>query len=304
MFKKAERKSTFLKIALCGVSGSGKTYSALLLAKGLGNKIAMIDTENGSGEMYSHLADYDVAQLEPPFTVQKYVECVKAAEAAGYDVLIIDSLSQAWTGQGGILELVDKKTATSKAGNSYTAWRDVTPEHNRLIDTILQSKLHVIVTMRSKTAYELQERNGKKVPVKIGLAPVQRDGVEYEFTIVFDLSVEKNLACASKDRTGLFNDWIEKITPETGEIIRSWANSGAKVMQNAYVRLTEEGVLVKGQHEFVDINTLEDKVLEFLLKNKQYSLAHTEIEKLLAQRKAPKEKLSDEDLDKILGEIE
>lgn len=258
MFTRAERKRTFLKIALCGVSGSGKTYSALQLAKGLGKKIAMIDTENGSGEMYSHLCDYDVAQLEPPFSVQRYIDLIKMAEKAGYDVLIIDSLSQAWNGEGGILEMVDKLAATSTKKNSFNAWKDVTPEQNKLINTILQCKMHVIATMRSKTAYDLQDQNGRKVPVKIGLAPVQRDGVEYEFTIVFDLSVEKNLACASKDRTGLFNGWIDVITPNVGEMILDWAISGAEVIQDAYVKISNETTQARGSNGWVDIRTLDN----------------------------------------------
>lgn len=303
MFTRAERKRTFLKIALCGVSGSGKTYSALQLAKGLGKKIAMIDTENGSGEMYSHLCDYDVAQLEPPFSVQRYIDLIKMAEKAGYDVLIIDSLSQAWNGEGGILEMVDKLAATSTKKNSFNAWKDVTPEQNKLINTILQCKMHVIATMRSKTAYDLQDQNGRKVPVKIGLAPVQRDGVEYEFTIVFDLSVEKNLACASKDRTGLFNGWIDVITPNVGEMILDWAISGAEVTQDAYVKISNETTLARGNNGFVDIRTLDNKALEFLLKNVNYKLAHPAIEELLEERLIS-QKPADVDLDEVLGSIE
>lgn len=230
MFKKAERKRIFVKMALCGVSGSGKTYSALLLAQGLGGKIAMIDTENGSGELYSDLCDYDAAQLEPPFSPMKFINAIKEAEAEGYNVLIIDSLSHAWSGQGGILEMVDKKSATSRSGNSFTAWRDVTPEHNKLVDAILQCRMHVIVCMRSKTAYEMQENEkGKKTPVKVGLAPIQRDGMEYEFTIVFDIDREKHYALASKDRTGLFEKNIDVITPATGELIRKWVEGGVEV---------------------------------------------------------------------------
>lgn len=115
MFKKAERKRIFVKMALCGVSGSGKTYSALLLAQGLGGKIAMIDTENGSGELYSDLCEYDAAQLEPPFSPMKFINAIKEAEAEGYNVLIIDSLSHAWSGQGGILEMVEKKVLPVEA---------------------------------------------------------------------------------------------------------------------------------------------------------------------------------------------
>lgn len=115
LFNRAERKKAFLKIAITGVSGSGKTYSALQLAQGLGGKIAMIDTENGSGELYSSLCDYDVAPMSAPFSPEKYIEYIHEAEQAGYSVLIIDSLSHAWAGEGGLLEFVDKKLLLAEA---------------------------------------------------------------------------------------------------------------------------------------------------------------------------------------------
>lgn len=159
MFKKAERRKAKLRLALCGPSGSGKTYSALLIAKGIGGKIALLDTENGSGSLYSNICEYDSAEIAPPFAVEKYISSIKAAENAGYNVLIIDSLSHAWAGQGGLLEEVDKRNK----GNSFTAWREVTPMHNKLVDTILQSSLHIITTMRSKTAYEIEKDERGKV---------------------------------------------------------------------------------------------------------------------------------------------
>lgn len=293
MFRRAERRKAYLKIALCGVSGSGKTYSSLLLAKGLGNKVAMIDTENGSGEMYSHLYKYDVCPVDPPFTPKKYIEAIQEAESLGYDVLIIDSFSHAWSGQGGILEMVDKKAAASRSKNSFTAWRDVTPEHNRLVDTILHSKMHIITCMRSKTAYEMQDDGtGKKTPVKVGLAPIQREGVEYEFTIVFDISVEKHLAIASKDRTGLFNDFIDRLTPDVGQQIKEWAESGADITENKFVRLTEDGhCFVRRRTGFTDIELLDDEMLGKMLDTPSYELAHKAISELLNSRKAAQSKV-------------
>lgn len=229
MFRKAERKQAKLRLAICGPSGSGKTYSALLIAKGLatGGRIALVDTERGSGELYSNMLDYDVAPLSSPFSPDRYVTIIREAEKAGYDVLIIDSLTHAWTGEGGVLEMHDKATSASRAGNSYTAWRDVTPQHNALVDAILGADLHVIVTMRTKTAYEMSDdgKGGKK-PIKVGLAPVQRDGMEYEFTVVFDLSVERHVATSSKDRTGLFDGKHFVPTVEVGEQLREWLLSG------------------------------------------------------------------------------
>ncbi|MCP3867751.1 MAG: AAA family ATPase [Gammaproteobacteria bacterium] len=229
MFRKAERRQAKLRLALCGPSGSGKTYSALLIAQGLapGAKVALIDTERGSGELYAGLMDYDVAPLDPPFTPIRYVELIREAEQAGYDVLIIDGLSHAWVGEGGVLDMHDKATAASRSGNSFAAWREVTPAHNQLVDTLLGADLHIITTMRTKTAYDMvDDGRGKKKPVKIGLAPVQRDGMEYEFTLVMDLSVEGHVATASKDRTSLFDGSHFVPTAETGEGLREWLEFG------------------------------------------------------------------------------
>ena len=229
MFKKAERKKAKLRLAMCAPSGAGKTYSSLLLAQGLGGRIAMIDTERGSGELYSNLCEYDVCQIEPPYTPQKYVAAIRAAEKEGYSVIIIDSLTHAWSGQGGILEEVDKRK--SKPGNDFAAWREVTPQHNALVDAILQSSCHIIATMRTKTAYDMvkDDRTGKVKPVKVGLSPVQRDGMEYEFTIVLDIELDRHFATASKDRTSMFDGQIFIPTIETGIRLREWLESGTEV---------------------------------------------------------------------------
>lgn len=231
MFKKAERKYAYLRAALCGTSGSGKTYGALLLARGLvgdEGKIALIDTERSSACLYSDVTDFDVAELSPPYTPKRYIELIKEA-ANEYQVLIIDSLTHGWAGQGGVLDMHDNATKAQRTQNSYTAWRDVTPEHNALVDTILAAPCHVLCTMRSKTAYEIQEVNGRKSPVKVGLAPVQRDGLEYEFTIVWDVMVNSNIATASKDRTQLWAGRNEVITLEHGKELRKWLDTGGKI---------------------------------------------------------------------------
>ena len=229
MFTKAERKKAKLRLALCGPSGCGKTFSALLIAKGLApsGKIALIDTENGSGELYSDLAEYDVATLRPPFMPERYMALIRGAENAGYDVLIIDSLSHAWVGEGGILDMHDRATQASRSQNSFAAWREVTPQHNALVEAMLGANLHIIVTMRTKTAYDMvDDGNGKKKPIKIGLAPVQRDGMEYEFTAVLDLSVEGHVATASKDRTRVLDGKHFVPTPQTGEMLKEWLDAG------------------------------------------------------------------------------
>lgn len=229
-FRKAERKRVRLKLGISGTSGSGKTYSALLIAHGIcgdWSKIAVIDTENGSAELYSDLGDYSVCSITPPFEPKKYTEAIHAAESAGFSVLIIDSLSHAWSGEGGLLDMQNKVVTASKSGNSYTAWREITPEHNRLVDTMLQSNLDVIVTLRAKSDYIMtDDGNGKKNVKKVGLAPIFRDGLEYEFTTFFEIAQDSHLATVSKDRTKLFDGKTFTPTEETGRTLDEWRNSG------------------------------------------------------------------------------
>lgn len=227
MFRKAERKKAKLRLGLVGPAGSGKTYGALLVAMGLGGRIAMIDTENGSGDLYAGLGEYDVCTISAPYEVQKYLAAIKDAERAGYDVLIIDSLSHAWAGEGGLLDQ-QGKIADSGRGNSYTAWRQVTPLHNKLVEAMLSSSCHIIATMRAKTEYVMEENDrGKKEPRKVGMAPVQRDGMDYEFGVVFDLAANHS-AQVSKDRTSLFDGRVFQLSKETGETLRTWLETGAE----------------------------------------------------------------------------
>lgn len=193
-FQKATRKQSKLRLALVGPSGSGKTFSALSIAKHLGKRIAVIDSERGSARLYAgRAADFDVLELEN-YSPRDYYEAIREAEREGYDVIVVDSLTHAWSGKGGALEMVDNAARRSQSKNSYMAWRDVTPEHNALVDAMVGCKSHIVVTMRVKTEYVLEEdKNGKKTPRKVGLAPIQRDGLEYEFTVVGDLDLEHNL---------------------------------------------------------------------------------------------------------------
>lgn len=227
MFKleKATRKKTKLRLALSGPSGSGKTYSALMVAEGLGGrKICVIDTERASASLYSDKFNFDTILLEPDYSPQRYIAAVEAAENAGCDIIIIDSITHEWSGEGGCLDIHN----SIKGKNSYMDWGKVTPLHNRFIDKMLSCKAHLIVTMRSKTVYDIEDRNGKKVPKKIGTAPQQRDGMEYEFTCVLDLDISHNLT-SSKDRTGLFSPEIPELLDQSvGEKLLDWLNSGVE----------------------------------------------------------------------------
>lgn len=224
LIRKAERKKARLRLGVAAPSGAGKTYSSLLLAMGIGGKIGLIDTENGSGDLYAHLGEYDIINISAPYEAKKYLDAIKAFEDAGYSTIIIDSLSHAWAGEGGLLDKQGK--VADRVKNSYTAWREVTPDHNALVNAMLQSPCHIIATMRSKTEYVLEEdEKGRKVPKKVGMAPVQREGMEYEFTVMLDID-QKHNATQSKDRTGLFEGKIFQIKQDTGKLLLEWLESG------------------------------------------------------------------------------
>jgi hypothetical protein len=225
--KIATRKKVKLRLGLSAVSGGGKTYSALLLAKGLvgdWSKIAVIDTENESASLYSHLGAYNTITLSAPFSPERYIEAIKACENAGMECIIIDSITHEWDGKGGILEIHSAMT-----GNSFTNWSSITPRHNKFIESILQSKSHIITTVRRKTEYEMsKDSNGKTKVEKAGLKEVTREGFEYELTLNFNLD-EKNNCTVSKDRTGLFMDKpFFTITEQTGELIKKWCDEGVE----------------------------------------------------------------------------
>lgn len=221
--RRAERKKTTIKIALQGPAGSGKTMSALRLAYGLvGNwsKIVVIDTENGSADLYAHLGDYAVLPISD-YSPENYVEAITYCEQQGFEAIICDSISPEWD------YIIDAQSKTT--GNSFTNWGKFTPRHNKFMQKILQSPCHLIATMRSKQDYVLVEKNGRQVPEKVGMKATQRDGVDYEFTIAFDIDIKHN-AHATKDRTSMFDvnlDFI--ITENTGAQIREWCETGVDV---------------------------------------------------------------------------
>lgn len=217
----SERKQAKIKMALQGSAGSGKTMSALLLAKGIVgdySKVAIVDSEHGSADLYAHLGDYNVVTLEAPFSPDNYLKAIDICIKAGIEIIILDSISHCWE------YLLDYHS--KMAGNSFTNWSKITPLQNNLVNKILQSPVHFIATMRTKQDYVLNQKDGKFVPEKVGLKAIQRNDLDFEFTLVFDIDI-KHFASSSKDRTNLFLDRPEfKITEGTGKIIRDWCNSG------------------------------------------------------------------------------
>lgn len=252
--KKAERSQSKLRIGLAGPSGAGKTMSALKMARGMAGpegKILMIDTERGSGSLYAHITTYDIITLTPPYAPKNYVEAIEAGENGGYDVIIIDSLSHAWSDEGGILDQADKLSAT---GNRFTAWSSLTPQHRKLVNGMLNSDAHIIATVRSKQEYAMEkdEKTGKSSVKKLGMAPVQRDGMEYEFTVFMDIEHNHN-AHASKDRTALFVDEIFTIDEKTGERLIKWLKE-AKPIEKSVTNADQRKLDEQKSKEQIELN--------------------------------------------------
>ena len=245
VFKKAQREQVRIKVSIAGPAGSGKTMSSLLMAYGLTKsefpnlseaevweKICLIDTENGSGSLYvgkqvgsTTIGAYNTIDLTPPFEPSVFVDAIHMAEEHGMNVIIIDSLSHAWAGVGGALDQQGK--IAERSGNSWTAWRSVTPQHNRLVDAMLQSPAHIIANMRAKMEYQQTTNDAGKKQVKaIGMGVVMREGIEYEFTVSFMLDYD-HVANSTKDRTGIFDGKYFTIDANTGKQMYQWLSSGA-----------------------------------------------------------------------------
>lgn len=223
--RKAKRSAAKWRGLLTSPSGGGKTYGALLLAKGIGGRTVVIDTEQGSSDLYDTLHDFDVIDLQPPFTPEAYIAAINAAEQAGYEIIIIDSITHEWNGKGGCLELVDDIARAKFKGNTWSAYSEITPRHRAFIDAMLRSPAHIIATARSKTETAQVEEGGRKKVVKLGMAAETRAGAEFEFTTVLDLVHDGHYATASKDRTGLFAGDPKPITADTGKRIAAWLAS-------------------------------------------------------------------------------
>lgn len=246
-FKKAVRKALKLRLALCGPAGSGKSFTALRIAMGLvpGGRIGVVDTEGKSASLYVGVSvpegviHFEVDELDS-FEPQRFISAVNDAVAEGLDVLIIDSLSHAWEG---ILAELDKVQSKQRTANSFTAWKDVTPMHNELVATILQAPIHIICTMRTKTEYVLEEgRNGKTQPKKVGTAPIQRAGMEYEFGVVADMTID-NQMIITKTRCQELNDRVfTRAGGDVAAILREWLDGGETPSEYLDRALTAAGI--------------------------------------------------------------
>lgn len=261
--RKASRQKAKIRIGLSAVSGGGKTISALLIAFGITgdwNKIAMIDSENGRGELYANdkrfgIGEFNYIRLESPYSPESYIKAIKTCEEEQtIEVIIVDSITHEWSGKGGVLEIHGAMT-----GNSFTNWGLVTPRHQRFIDALLTSRCHIITTVRRKTEYEMsKDANGKMVIEKGGLKEVTRDDFEYELTVNLQLDINHN-AKASKDNTGLFQDNPDfVITSATGKLILDWCENGIEpIKRDPAKELKESKNLIDLQAVYLSLTASE-----------------------------------------------
>ena len=272
--RKATRKKAKIRLGLSAVSGGGKTYSAILIAKGLCgdlSRVAVIDTENGSADLYAHLGDYNVLPLTPPFAPERYIEAIRACEKAGMEVIIIDSISHEWDGKGGCLEIVES------LGGKYQDWAKVTPRHQAFLEAILHSPCHVITTVRRKQDYEMVKEGNKVKVEKAGLKEVTREGFEYELTINLEMDTN-HMATASKDRTNLFMGKPAFLPSEkTGEIIAQWCEQGEE----------EFNVVKPGSewYEKVEQCSTQKELVELYQRNKAEVDANPLLQQIIANRR-------------------
>lgn len=268
--EQAQRNQVKLRLGLSGASGFGKSYSALLLAYGITNdwsKIAVIDTENNSASLYSHLGDFNVLSLNEPYTPERYIEAIKMCEKAEIEVIIIDSITHEWQGKGGCLQIHEQ------LGGRFQDWAKVSPRHQAFIDAILQSTCHIITTTRRKIDYSLDsDQNGKTKVIKHGTKEITREGFEYELTTNFELVNDQHLAVASKDRTGLFMNKPEFIIGKgTGKILKDWCNEGRtekELLEDIQLQINQCTTLEGLRHIYSKYPNYQVKIKDSVIQKK------------------------------------
>ena len=222
-FVKAVKQESKLRLAIAGPSGSGKTYTSLAIATALGGPVAFVDTEHGSASKYADLFEFDVMEMEPPYHPDRYVAAIREAANAGYKVIVLDSLTHAWNGTGGLLDVVEEAAKRMKTTNTFAAWKDATPVQNRLTDGIVSAPIHVIATMRSKQEYVLEKDDrGYNQVAKKGMAPIQRDGFEYEFDVFLDMDVRNNAIVTKTRCPALTGGFFSKPGADIAGILAEW----------------------------------------------------------------------------------
>jgi len=280
--RKATRQKSFMRLNLSAPSGAGKTMGALYMAYGLiddWEKIAVIDTENGSASLYDHLGPFNVVDLEPPFTPERYIEAIDACLRASIECIILDSSSHEWNGPGGCVEINEKLAQAKYKGNTWAAWMETTPRHDRFIQKVLQSKCHFITCTRSKM--ETVMGDDKKVK-KVGMKDIQRDGWEYELTVSLSIDRDTHCVTASKDRTELFEGKEPfVITADTGRLIRAWCEKGIDPM----VEINEAIVKLANCATIDELTTFKETLSPSVIKSPEFIKAGTDRYNILKSQK-------------------
>ncbi|TBN03224.1 AAA family ATPase [Hyunsoonleella flava] len=264
-----------LRLGISGASGFGKTYSALQLAYGMTqdwSKIAVIDTENASASLYSDLGSFNVLNLFPPYSPERYIEAIDICEKAGMEVIIIDSITHEWQGEGGCLQIHEQ------LGGRFQDWAKVKPRHQKFIDAILQSRCHIITTTRRKTDYSMDVgSNGKSKVVKHGTKEITSEGFEYELTLNFELINENHLCKVSKDRTNLFQGKPEFIiTSEAGKTLKTWCNQGTS-LEDVKQDIQSTSTFEELRHLYQEHSALKQQILPFIMERKSEIEKSTQI---------------------------
>jgi hypothetical protein len=248
VFAPASKAQAKARLAMAGPSGSGKTYTSLAIATALGSRIGCIDTEHGTAEKYADLFPFNHIKFGKPYDPRRLVRALAAAAAQSIDVLIIDSLSHFWQGAGGMLDIADGAARRSYGGNTWAGWKDANPVERDLIESMLAFPGHLIVTMRVKTEYIVDENDrGKKAPRKIGLKPIQREGLEYEFDVVGDLDLSQTLTIAKSRCPDLSGAVIHQPGRDVAERLQAWLQDGApaRTAADLYADAKAEDVTVE-----------------------------------------------------------
>lgn len=297
-FQPATKRAAKLRMALDGPAGSGKTYTALAVATALAQPVALVDTEHGSASKYADLFEFATLELES-FHPERYMEAIGAAEAAGFGTLILDSLSHAWTGKDGTLELVDRAAKRSTSGNSFAAWKDVTPIQNALIERIISSKLHIIVTLRVKTEYVIQTNDkGRQEPRKVGLAPVQRDQLEYEFDVYGRLDPDNNLVITKTRCPVLAGQVIPRPGAELAQTLNTWLSGAPEMVTSADNRIWQHWLKRKGEAEGMGVKDVPALSLPIALE--ELKARGTDLFNAIEARK---DQLAKEDAARAAGKV-
>lgn len=257
--RKATKKKLKLRLALEGPSGSGKTYTALAICKEMGWRTLLVDTEHRSSERYADVFSFDIIDLDPPFSPDRYISCIEMAEQGGYDAVILDSLSHEWFGQGGVLEMVDEEMVRQRTSQAMLGWKVVTPKHTRLLERLIRNSIHLISCMRSKQEYSIEKDDAGKTTIKkLGMAPIQKEGMDYEHDIVGSLDTTHHIVFNKTRCPDLDGRTFFKPGKDVADVIKAWLENGEDAKPEDF-QPPQPAENVIGEEQLKELKDLADK---------------------------------------------